>query len=56
MSISSPYPDVLIPDLTVGDHLFGGLDRTGAEADLAAIIDGATGTVRRWPARWPTGG
>ncbi len=45
MSISSPYPDVLIPDLTVGDHLFGGLDRTGAEADLAAIIDGATGTV-----------
>ncbi|MDP5226478.1 MULTISPECIES: AMP-binding protein [Arthrobacter] len=38
---SSPYPDVDIPDLSVHDHLFGGLSE--ADLDRVALVDGTTG-------------
>ena len=45
MSFRSAYPDVQIPDVTVGDYLFGGTDIAGDTGELAAVVDGVTGAV-----------
>lgn len=37
----SPFPDVVIPELSIYDYLFG--DLVGADLDRVAIVDGATG-------------
>ena len=38
---SSPFPDVVIPDLSIYEYLFGGL--TEADLDRTAVVDGASG-------------
>ncbi len=42
MIFRSPYPDVVIPDVTVTDHVFADL---GSRAHRTALIDAATGTT-----------
>lgn len=42
MSIASPFPDVVIPDISVYDLLFDGLD--GAQLQQIATIDAADGS------------
>jgi acyl-CoA synthetase (AMP-forming)/AMP-acid ligase II len=42
MIFHSPYPDVVIPDVTVTDHVFGDLD---TRATKTALIDGPTGAT-----------
>ena len=42
MTFSSPYPPVEIPDVSVYDYVFGGLDSPGA-ADRTAFVHGPTG-------------
>jgi hypothetical protein len=41
VSLSSPYPDVEIPDISVYDYLFGGIEE--AESDRVALVDVTTG-------------
>ena len=38
---SSPFPDVDIPDVSLYDYLFGGLEE--ADLDRIAVVDGASG-------------
>lgn len=38
---SSPFPDVQIPDVSLYDYLFGGLE--GADLDRIAVVDGTSG-------------
>ena len=42
MTITSPYPEVEIPDTGVYDYLFGEL--SDADADRVALVDAPTGT------------
>ena len=42
MIFRSPYPDVVIPDVTVTDYVFGDL---GSRAQKVALIDAATGAT-----------
>ncbi|MGC0365485.1 acyl-CoA synthetase (AMP-forming)/AMP-acid ligase II [Rhodococcus sp. 27YEA15] len=42
MSFKSPFPDVDIPNISVYDFLFAGID--SADRDKTAFVDGATGT------------
>ncbi|GGM02500.1 AMP-binding protein [Nakamurella endophytica] len=46
MSFRSPYPDVDIPDVSLFDYLFAGLDEDVAARP--ALIDGTTGAVTRY--------
>jgi acyl-CoA synthetase (AMP-forming)/AMP-acid ligase II len=42
MPVRSPYPDVVIPDVSLFDFLF---DDFGERADVPAFVDGTTGTA-----------
>ncbi|MCA5893661.1 AMP-binding protein [Isoptericola sp. NEAU-Y5] len=48
MVIRSPHPDVEIPDVTIYDFLFDGLD--DADLDHPAVIDGPSGAVTSYGA------
>jgi hypothetical protein len=41
MPVRSPYPDVEIPAVSLGEFLFGG--GVGEHAQTAAFVDGTTG-------------
>lgn len=43
MSFSSPFPPVRIPDVSVFDYLFGGLDDRPDDLNRAAFVDAASG-------------
>jgi acyl-CoA synthetase (AMP-forming)/AMP-acid ligase II len=43
MSFASPFPPVRIPDVSVYDYLFGGLDETPGDRDRVAFVDVPTG-------------
>ena len=42
MNFVSPFPDVVIPDTSVYDYVFGDLD--DADGDRVALVETATGT------------
>jgi acyl-CoA synthetase (AMP-forming)/AMP-acid ligase II len=43
MSFASPFPPVHIPDVSLYDYLFGGLDARTEDLSRIAFVDGATG-------------
>ncbi|HEX4789514.1 MAG TPA: AMP-binding protein [Actinospica sp.] len=45
MSFASPFPPVRIPDVSLYDYLFGGLEQRPEDLDRIAFVDGADGTT-----------